>query len=389
MKVLLFATAVSVHSQRFVNWLLDNGCQVYFVDHQNPFPSGYPGFKFIQYGLPTKCRILNKLFGPKIFSRMMASQWIIIPQLWLLGKLLRPDIIHIHYIDDRAYHCVLAGLRPLVATVWGSDINYQFLPDADPDYRRKVGFVLRHTDLVFIDAIDMDKKCAQLAGKPVRTELVTMGVNTRIFHPGYQEEARTIRCNLNINQQSRVLLSIRGWNRHYRHDAILEAFAKVHPIFNVETYLVFKKYPSSPKSDAYLSELLARSIELGINEWIRVMDEVDFTHMPAIYAFADIIINYPSVDAFPVTFLEAAACERPVLTGQLPSYVGTFAEKYFRMVKSDSIAELAEAMVEMVNEDPAKISNSLAEVRRLVEERYDEFISVKKVLKYYHELARW
>ena len=65
------------------------------------------------------------------------------------------------------------------------------------------------------------------------------------------------------------------------------------------------------------------------------MEEVPFAQLPEIYALADVIINYPSMDTLPVTFMEAAACERPVVTSRLPSYMGTFAERYFLMVEPE------------------------------------------------------
>jgi glycosyltransferase involved in cell wall biosynthesis len=148
---------------------------------------------------------------------------------------------------------------------------------------------------------------------------------------------------LAIPENAKVFLSIRGWSHFNRHHTILEAFARALPDMKFKPYLIFKKYSSTIESDNYQMELNELAKKFGITEYIRIMDEVEYNQMPIVYAFSDVIINYPSVDAFPVTFLEAAACERPVITCRLPSYENTFAEKYFRMVSSDSIEELMTA----------------------------------------------
>jgi glycosyltransferase involved in cell wall biosynthesis len=387
MKILIFAPSISTHSIRFTEWLLNRGCQVYFVDWHNPYPTGRPGFKFFLYGLPTKNRMMNKIFGQKFFSRMMASQWVVIPQIWLLWFLIKPDLVHVHYIDYRAIRCVKAGLHPLVLTAWGSDINYLFLADADPSYRNKIGSVLRKTDLLLADASDIIAKCEDLAGGPINSKLLSFGVDTNLFKPGYEQEVRQLRDKLDIPQNAKVLFSIRGWNHHYRHHIILEAFARALPMMQIKSYLVFKKIAHSDEIENYQLELLKLMEKLNVTESVRILEEVDYSQMPVIYAFSDIIVNYPSVDAFPVTFLEAAASECPVITCRLPSYENTFAEKYFRLVSSDSIDELISAMVEHVNENPEERIKNMAEARTYVQEHFEESKVIDKLLNLYGGLS--
>ncbi len=387
MKILLFAPSNSTHSLRFTDWLLKRGCQIYFVDWHNPYPTGRPGFKFFLYGLPTNNRLLNKILGQKLLSRMMASKWVVIPQIWLLWFLIKPDLVHVHYIDYRAIRCAKAGLHPLVLTAWGSDINNLFFAEADPAYYREIGSVLGKVDLLLADSLDIIAKCEELAGRPINSKLLSFGVDTNLFKPGYEQEVSELKGKLDIPKDAKVLFSIRGWNRHYRHHLILEAFARALPEMQSKSYLVFKKISSSIESENYQIELLELVENFNIKGFVRILEEVDYSQMPVIYAFSDLIVNYPSVDAFPVTFLEAAASECPVITCRLPSYENTFAEKYFRMVSSDSINELMIAMVELVNGNPEERIKGLREARAYVHEHFEESRVIDTLLNLYTGLS--
>ena len=381
----MLASWPSIHSQRPLNWLLENGCDVVFVDRKNPYPEGRDRYQFLPYPGPRGTRYYGRL-GPRVASRF--GLWTVALQLRLLWRRIRPDVVHLHWVNRHAYHCVKAGLRPLVLSVWGSDINRHFLPAADPEYRRIIGQALAHADLVIVDAQGMAEKCALLAGCEIRTELLHLGVNTKTFRPGYGQAANEWRRRLAVPGDAKVLLSIRIWRPQYGHHVILEAFSQALPRLQTDCVLVFKIYPiSSHDSTAYEIELRRRAEQLGIARWVRWMEEVTFAQLPEIYAFADVIVNYPSMDTFPVTFLEAAACERPVISIRLPSYQGTFAERYFRMVEPGEVTDLANAIVELINQPSGQTARLLSEARRVVEQEYNESIYIQRLLDIYREFV--
>jgi glycosyltransferase involved in cell wall biosynthesis len=109
--------------------------------------------------------------------------------------------------------------------------------------------------------------------------------------------------------------------------------------------------------------------------------------MPGIYASSDVIVNYPSNDAFPSTLVEAVACGRPVLTVDLPGYRGTFIEKYCTLVAPKQPVALAEAMVKMVNRSPSEHTAHLAEARQVIIEQYDERLAQERLFQLYQDLA--
>jgi glycosyltransferase involved in cell wall biosynthesis len=315
--------------------------------------------------------------------------WGTLPFLRARWQLLKPDLVHVHWVDQRAYHCARAGLRPLVLSVWGCDVNTLFLPGAHPLVRRRTSEALAAADLVIADSPDMVDKCRALAGRDVRVELLPLGIPTATFRPVDPGRAAAWRRRLRVSEASTVLLSARAIQEVYGQHLILEAFARAVPRLRREAVLVFKRF--NPRRGGalgppYEDTLRRRTDELGIAHLVRWLPEVPYEQLPEVYAFSDAVLNFPSRDAFPVTFLEAAACERPVITSRLPSYLGTFAERYFPMVEPGDVGGLAGAIVEFVNAGGERWRHAAA-ARREVETRHGEAIAADRLIQLYREVV--
>ncbi len=161
MKILMIA-AHHVHSIRPLNWLLDSGCEVAFVGPKDPKPEGNRRYQFFHYAFARGTRFVAMFFGKKISDRILNIRY----SIWLrrIWSRVQPAVTHAHGIDRKSFQCVKAGIKPLVLSVWGSDVNDAVSPNTDPAWRRIVGASLAGADLVFIDAQDMVEKCSMLAG---------------------------------------------------------------------------------------------------------------------------------------------------------------------------------------------------------------------------------
>ncbi len=376
----MVARGDSAHSLRPLNQLLTRGFEVTLVDRINPYPKGRENFHFFHYPFAARC--FYRRFGPWLGERL--ADWACVRPLARLRKELKPDVTHVHWVDCHAYYCLKAGLRPLVLSVWGSDVNNCFLPGTKLVHKQVVGKALAGASTIIVDSKEMVERCANLAGGPVHTQLLHLGVDTRLFKPGYQAEARQWRKKLNLSENAKVLLSIRGLSLLYRHHLILKAFAKAQSRLKSTAYLVFKVF--NAHDPVYLQSLQQLSEALGISQQVRWLEEVPFNHLPELYALSDIVINFPSQDTFPVTFLEAAACEKRVITCRLPGYQDTFAERYFHMVESDQVSDLADAIINELDNDNFDVS-SLSKARLEVMQQYDETLYIEGLLKIYHSLA--
>jgi glycosyltransferase involved in cell wall biosynthesis len=275
-------------------------------------------------------------------------------------------------------------------TAWGSDINQHFGPDSTEHEQSRASRALRAAHTVIVDSDDIAAKCEALAGRPVRTYSLPLGIDTNLFRPGYTIEARRWRQKLSIPDHAKLLISMRAWSPLYNHHLILEAFSRARPHFQHEVVLAFRLYNAihydSRISAEYERGVRDRVTALGLDGAIRWMEETSYQSLPEVYACCDAIINYPKIDAFPVTFLEASACLKPVLTCKQPSYVGTFAERYFHMTEPEDIESLTRGLIQIVNDDEDK--GNLIGARDIVVQLYSQDRARRKLLTLYEELPR-
>src|SRR5919108_561164 len=184
MHILLLAPSNNIHSQRFVRMLLDAGHRVTLVDRNNPIQPPQGAFEFIR---------LNEIRGIHRLGEngaIRAEAWLRIPQMRLIWQRIKPDVVNVHWIDDRVWSCAKAGLRPLVLSCWGSDINHLFAPlgsdthhleapeNKIKGYRRRIAFALRSADCITADSQEVLDRCESLAGRRLSTSLWYLGINT-------------------------------------------------------------------------------------------------------------------------------------------------------------------------------------------------------------------
>lgn len=364
MKILLLTPGSWIHSKRTLECLLSEGHEVILADGVNPYPHGHARFHFVHFPYRGE-RFLKPLLGGGLSKRIMAALGAL--QARILRSRFRPDIIHVCWLDHRANACARARLHPLVLSAWGSDINRQFMADTDPSWGRDVCSALTAADLTIVDAPGMSEKCNRLAGRELCTQMLHLGVDTNLFRPGLSGDE--LRREIGIPQGARVVTSMRALASHYNHHLILQAFASAAFRLGNRSVLLFKVYNSDADYERFLHSEVVR---LGIADAVRWVTNLPFARLPELYAISDVIVNFPSLDSFPVTFMEAAACERPVVSCRLATYEGTFAQRHFTLVDPENVAALADAITEVVgrNNTASEIKQELATARRLVEREF-------------------
>ncbi len=385
MKVLM-AGPDCIHTTRQVEWVLKGGCRVVLMGSRSLLPEDTNGYRFFRHPLVRGAKIYRKLL-PGARAQALID-WQLRVHYRLLWRAIRPDVVHVNWLDDTAYYFARAGVKPLLLTVWGTDVNQHFLEGADENQRHRAQVALSHAHTVIVDSTDLVEKCTTLAGKPLRTEILPLGIDTNHFRPGYTEAAAAWRVKLAIPAASKVILSIRACLARYGHETILEAFARALPKLNGEAILIFRRYsPDREEAERLESHLNQKASSLGVSDRIRWMDACPHSQIPELYALSDLIVNYPDHDAFPVTFIEAAACCRPVVSCRLPAYEGTFAQEFFQFVPRGADA-LADAMCGELSRPVEKSAELRSSARDLVVKHFDESVTSTKLLRLYEEAAK-
>lgn len=381
---LLFVAEVSSpsggHQQRYLQLLARAGVQIHLLE-QSP-PLGGSDLPVVTHLKWPKCgrRTMNKILGPSVGNRL--ADWTLHRQLKSAWQRSRAEVCHVIWIDERAWHCEVAGLHPLVLTSLGSDLNSTRLQDHDPQLLQQRAEAIAGCDLFIADSEDMIAIASNIAGRDLKSLLLPIGINTQMFRPGYERQASEWRSLLGIEESATVILSARLVGQNYRHETIMKAFCKAVQKGGIDAYIIFRTY-NSDKAD--IEQILAIASQQGMLERVRMIGEVPYQHLPIVYSMADFAVNFPAMDAFPVTFLECCACELPILSNRLPAYSSNGMAKYLTFVDEDNEYGLSRQLVSMCN---GGIDLSLMrEARAHVVRHFDESAFIAELVSAYGRLV--
>ncbi|MBD2612993.1 MAG: glycosyltransferase family 4 protein [Nostoc sp. GBBB01] len=385
MRVLMIG-AGGVALTRPLDWVVKAGYEVWLLGDVDPYETEAP--KNYRY-FPTVWRkYLEEFTNTYPYEDRMAEE--MAEPLRKLVDEFQPDIIHVHAIGWHAYCCALANLSPLVVSAWGF-LNHLLQPEREQSkHTDRVSQVFKNTGVLIVETPSLIEKSKALLNPEQRVELIPLGTNPQHFRSGVTKDLPKWRREvLKITEAPTILLSPRGWSRVYNHEQIFTAYAQAYPQFTKPTVLVFSKLGrgGGEEAVAIYESIRKKAEELGLLENLRWMPALPYNFMPTGYNLADVIINYPTNDAFPSTLIEAVACERPVITCDLLAYRGTFIEEFCTLVEPENPTALAEAMIKVVNQPPQEREVHLAQARQVIVEQYDEAILQKRLFQIYEDLA--
>jgi len=380
--VFLVTAQPGAHPRRVARLLLDAGHRVTLVGAYDPKPGVSERYHYCPF--PTEVPGLARLRRLGVGNAL--EPWIRAAQLRALCVRHRPDVINVQWVDRNAWLCALARVRPLVLSCWGSDINDLFTPGrVTPQRRAQVAQALAAADHVTADATDLLERCRQLAGRELATTLWHFGVDFSLFRPGYAAEARVLRERLHIPDDARVLLSVRRQAPFLGQTHIVAALAQLTRDPAVpKTVLILRDYHSHPETEQEVREQITA---LGVEEAVRWVGDAPQSELPAQYALADVVVNYPERDAFPVSLFEAAACQRPIVTSALPAYAGVFGDTLVNVPPGDPSA-LAAALKACLLEAPAAARPRLEGAYTIAQQLGDQDANLKRVTDMFASLRR-
>lgn len=366
-----------IHCRRYVRLLQLAGCAITLIEHSGIQSPTIAGVDHRTY--PRRMRRLDGIVSSRALSYLHKRR------LQPLLEAARADLCHVQWVDDRLLDVSYAGGHPLIATAWGSDLNVPAkAPETDPT-RQRIGAALRRVDLLIVDCDDIADTAHTLAGTRVPTAMLPIGIDTNLFQPDLPDERRRWREKLQIEADAVVLLSARQLGAIYRPREIINAFASMpHPLRD-GAYLIIRTFGHSVGTS--LSELQQLAQALGIAPRLRWVGGMPYEEQPGLFATADLTVNFPEMDAFPVTILESLACGIPVITNRLKAYESNGVQSFLCGAEEDSVAGLSKTMAMAVN-DLARLKNVAAEGRAHIVRHFDERISAVRLREIYDDVVR-
>ena len=186
-----------------------------------------------------------------------------------------------------------------------------------------------------------------------RVAVIHPGVDTDRFTPG-APDADTLK-RLGIGDGP-VLLTVARLVRRKGHDRVIEALPALRAEFPTVRYVICGNGNASLRREL---ERLAR--EVGVEDAVRFLGRVVAEDIPHLYRACDVCVM-PSrelpgsgdSEGFGITFLEAGACERPVVGGRAGGVVDAIEDGVTGfLVDPNSTQALADTLVRLLR-DPAR-----------------------------------
>ena len=293
MRLLIVGNSFSAHTQRWARAMASRGHEVTVLSQESDDP--IPGVRVVPFKVPRwSLRFPQRWFGRyRAFMRSVVKQS-------------EADLVHVHFLSPYYFGKKDLCGRPLVISVWGSDVIRDGRPEESDEARTRKVRLLREADKVTATTGFLAEHCSQYAGKPLNEiEVIPFGIDTAAFGGARRETEATGKDTLRIG-------FVKHLKRRYGPDILLRSFPDVLRRFpNVELVMV--------GGGEMQSELEQLSDRLGVAEHVRWKGYVPNGEVPTLCGGFDVFVM-PTVisESFGVAAIEAQAAGVPVVASDFP-----------------------------------------------------------------------
>jgi glycosyltransferase involved in cell wall biosynthesis len=360
MKICFLAAADSAHSYRWIRFFAERGHEVHWISLV-PADRDLPnGVRFYRVGgsLPGQLQLL-----------------IAAPRVRKIVRRISPDVLHAHYVGAYGLLGVLTGVRPFVATAWGSDVLFAGRGRlTGPIVRR----VLTSADLITCDAYHMVEAMRRLGVDTSKIRVVFFGVETDRFHPG--EADRQYLSDWEAGERQ-VVISLRSLEPVYDIGTLIDAAPEIVAAFPDTRIVVAGSGSSRP-----ILESRVRS--LGLQGSIKFTGRYEHANLPRMLRTAQVYVSTSLSDAgIAASTAEAMSSGLPVVitdTGENREWV-IEGETGFIVAPRDPHA-LAQRVIRLLGDASLRAAVG-RRARETIVARNDYVHEMQKVDVLYTELA--
>lgn len=292
MNICFLANAKSIHTQRWVDYFATEGWCVHLITWRIPDE---------HWEIHPNIIIHKVVFPPHYLFRYCC----LVEIIFLMRKI-HPDIIHAHYLGHfgiiAGIYSYLLNFRPLVLTVWGSDI----LQDVKGLKKLFIKFALERADLVTCDGENSRDAICNLDINPEKIKIIYHGVDTNLFNK-YRKNKNLIK-DLFGQDDVPVVISARSLNQRGNLETLIKAIP-----------LVLKQNPNvrfiiagDGPQKKHLEKMV---ISLSVKDSIKFVGHVLHDKLPEYLASSDVYVSTSLLDGgIAVATLDAMASEVAVIT---------------------------------------------------------------------------
>ncbi len=288
MKICLLSNVLSIHTRRWVSLLAHKGFEVSLISFREGPP--LPGIK-------------THVFEPKYNNAFDKLIYFVcnIKKVKELILQINPDLLHAHYLTNYGLVGALSGYKPLVVSIWGTDLFVD--PNKSALHKKTIKFILEKSDLVTIMAEHMRDKVLQLDCKPDKIMKVSLGIDLDQFN---------IYGRNNNNDHNCLIVGTRAFEKEQNNEYMIEAISYLaKSIKDVQLHF----YGEGSRLNACKDKVC----ELSLQNNIQFFGKVAHKEIPLIYSNADIYVSTSTSDGDHVSLMEAMACGLFPVVSDIPA----------------------------------------------------------------------
>ncbi len=322
MRVLVLANAASPHTARWSAGLVERGVEVHVASIRR---AEIPGATVHRFGVGAGSSVVTTLLS---YVRLLFA-------VRALAARIDPDVVHAHYSVTHGAIAVLARLRPVVLTVWGTDVARGDRIAGGPK-RWLNRWVLRRVGAITAAGGFLVSSATAVAGLSTPVHRIPFGVDTRRFRPAAgSREGFTI-----------------GFTKHlhprYDPETLVEAFAQVAGTLGEARLVMAGAGPM-------LDRLTQRAASLGVADRVEFLGALPHDAIPELMREFDVLVNPSRSESFGVALLEASATGIPVIATRVGGVGETVLDgRTGILVEPGDVAGIADALLTLAADAPAR-----------------------------------
>jgi glycosyltransferase involved in cell wall biosynthesis len=285
-KVCLLSNALSIHTQRWINYLKGIGCEVHLVSYRC---AEINGAEFHCFPVDRDGSLYKSLHFLKTFKEIRRKI-----------RAINPDFLHAHYLTSYGLLGALVGFKPLIVSAWGSDL----LVDSKRSsfHRFIIERVLKKADLVTVMANHMIPRLIELGCKREKILKVTLGIDVKKF-------------NLEGRKGGDGKIIIFS-NRVFESEQNIECIVDSLPFVVARQHNLEMRFYGDGSHRRRCEDLVKT---FGIEYYVRFFGFVEHSHMPYHLKDADIYVSASVSDGDHVSLMEAMACGLFPVVSDIPA----------------------------------------------------------------------
>lgn len=365
MRILILSSINSSHTEKWVRGLSSKGFTIGLFSITAPDTDWWKDIENLEVFLTkqeatTSSSLITKL--KNVFQNKRLKEVI---------SVFNPDIVHAHYATSYGLLGARSKFKPLVVSVWGSDV--MVYPRFAGVKKALLKYVFSKASVICSTSKAMTTYTAELTDKKVK--VIPFGIEMNDYKIGQEREVLTDKSPITIGV-------VKLLNPIYGHEVLIQAFNELltlNPGRSIKLLLV----GSGSHIDAY-KELVSK---LGISKFVEFTGQVEHREVAKYHRMIDIYVSLSENESFGVSLIEAMASGSHVVASRAEGFVEVLEDsnELGLLLDKRTIEHTVEAIQNIIDYPQEAMERSL-KARASVEERYDWNKNLDEMCSVYNQL---